>query len=138
MGLSRVPSTKPVVVLMPDSVKALETATEMATETAIEKATEMATETALETAIETAIALAAKGVQLVRAKPVVQHRHRAVAPVVLTPKAPALTVTVAARAIAAAVLKIAAAIAVPDLQHAAKHPVAMAARNSVAPEARLF
>ena len=115
---------------MPDSVKVLE----MATETALEKATEKG----IEKGIETAIALAAKGVQLVRAKPVVQHRHRAVAPVVLTQKAPALTVTVAARATVAAVPKIAAAIAVPDLQHAAKHPVAMAARNSVAPEARLF
>ena len=107
---------------MPDSVKVLE----------------MAAETALEKGIETAIALAAKGVQLVRAKPVVQHRHRAVAPVVLTPKAPALTVTVAARATVAAVPKIAVAIAVPDLRHAVMHRAVMVVHNSVVPEARLI
>ena len=114
MGLSRVPSTKPVVVLMPDSVKALEKA--------IEKATEMA------------IALAAKGVQPLRAKPVAQHRHRVVAVVVPTQKAPALTVTVTvtARAIAVAVQKIAAAIAVPDQRHAPMHRAVMVVRNSVA------
>ena len=111
---------------MPDSVKVLE----MATGTALE--------TALETAIETAIALAAKGVQLLRAKPVVQHRHRALALVAPTQKAPVLTATVAARAIAAAVLKIAAAIAVPDLQHAVMHRAATVVHNSVVREAKLI
>jgi|TARA_B110000971_G_C19835837_1_gene420229 hypothetical protein len=120
---------------MLDNAKALEMETEMVLEMALEMAIAMETETAT----ETAIALAVKGVQLVRVKPVVQHRHRAVALVVAhTPKAPALTVTVAARATVAAVPKIAAAIAVLDLQHAARHHAVMVARNSVALEARLI
>ena len=104
----------------------------------LEKAIEKAIEMEIGTALETAIALAAKGVQLLRAKPVVQHRHRAVAPVVLTQKAPVLTVTVAARATVAAVPKIAVAIAVPDLRHAVMHRAVMVVRNSVVPEARLI
>jgi len=111
MALSPVPNAKLVVVLMMGSVKLLEMVTEMA------------------------IAPAAKSVQLLRAKPVVQHRHRAVALVAPTQKAPALTVTV--REIAAA-LKVAAAIAVPDLHHGVMHLEAIVVRNTAARGAKLF
>ena len=89
-------------------------------------------------ALETAIALAVKGVQLLRAKPVVQHRHRAVALVAPTQKVPVLMVTVAVQEIAAAVLKIAAAIAVPDLHHGVMHLEATVVRNTAARGAKFF
>ena len=110
MALSPVPSTKLVVALMLDSVKALE----------------MVTEILLVTATETAIALAVKGAQLLRV----------VALVVPTQKAPALTV--AARAIAVAVPEIAAAIAVQGLRRGVMRHVVIVVRNSEAQGAKLF
>ena len=84
--------------------------------------------TAIEMEIETPIALAVKGVQ----------RHRAAELVVPMPKAPALTVTVAARAIAAAVREIAVAITVQGPRHEEMHHVVTAARSSAARGAKLF
>ena len=59
-------------------------------------------------------------------------------PVVPTLKAPALTVTVAARAIAAAVREIAVAITVQGPRHEVMHHVATAVRSSAARGAKLF
>jgi hypothetical protein len=89
---------------------------------------ETAIETAIEMETETPIALAVKGVQ----------RHRAAELVVPMPKAPALTVTVAARAIAAAVREIAVAITVQGPRHGVMLHVVTAARSSAARGAKLF
>ena len=84
--------------------------------------------TAIEMEIETPIALAVKGGQL----------HRGAEPVVPTLKAPALTVTVAARAIAAAVREIAVAITVQGPRHEVMHHVVTAVRSSAARGVKLF
>tara|TARA_B110000503_G_scaffold89412_1_gene135390 strand:- start:18 stop:425 length:408 start_codon:yes stop_codon:yes gene_type:complete len=113
---------------MLDSARATVKALVMVIERAIERAIETATVILLAMAIE--IVHAAKVVQLLRERPVAHHRHRVVVLVVLTQKVQVLTV--AARAIAAAVPEIALTIAVPDLRHGVMHRVAIVVRNSVA------